>query len=88
MYCDNEMFLSDMMSFASEVYLPFLAANSGAVEQGLTKTEVTLWQGSQPIHHSQPSFKYQHKCYHRIKQSFQNLTEHQRQSLKGLSSLY
>ena len=39
--CDNSQYLTEMLQFASDVYLPFLQANSAAVEAKKSKTEVT-----------------------------------------------
>ena len=74
-FCDNNLYLTEMLQFASDVYLPFLQANSEAVEAKKPLTEVTLWQETNPIVHQQPSFKYQHKCYQRIKESFDQLSK-------------
>ena len=73
--CDNSLYLTEMLQFASDVYLPFLQANSEAVEAKKPETEVKLWQESNPIVHQQPAFKYQHKCYQRIKESFNQLSK-------------
>ena len=73
-FCDNNRVLSNLLNFAAEVYLPFLRSNSKAVEDGQSTTQVTLWNNSQtPITHEQPSFKYQNKCYNRIKEKFNQL---------------
>ena len=74
-HCDNTQYLQDVLQFASDVYLPFLAANNQALLADQKTVEVTLWPDSSPLVHSQPAFKYQQKCYQRIKQSFSNLPQ-------------
>ena len=84
-HCDNEEFLREVMEFAREVYLPFLAASSDAVVKGEDSTQVTLWPGSSsPINHVQPSFKYQHKCLLRIKESFARLSSSEQETVKQM----
>ena len=74
-HCDNQQYLTDMLQFASDVYLPFLEANSEAVEAKMSTTSVTLWQETSPVLHQQPAFKYQYKCYQRIKESYHQLSK-------------
>ena len=74
-HSDSRQYVQDILQFASDVYLPFLAANSRAIADNKKEVEVTLWEGSGPLQHSQPTFKYQQKCYQRIKQSFNDLPQ-------------
>ena len=71
-HCDNKGYLKEMLTFAGEVYLPFLAANSAALAAGEKELKVNLWKEN-PIEHVQPVFKYQDKCFQRIKQSYASL---------------
>ena len=71
-HCDNNEFLKEMLTFAGEVYLPFLAANSSAIAAGDKTMKVNLWREN-TIKHEQPVFKYQDKCYSRLKKSFTSL---------------
>jgi len=64
-HSDNTTFLQEILSFAGQVYLPFLAANSAAIEAGLKEVTVELWE-EDPIQHTQPIFRYQQKCFQRI----------------------
>ena len=73
-HCDNQQFLKDMLTFAGEVYFPFLAANRAAIAGGQQEVQVDLWKEN-PIAHTQPVFKYQDKCFQRIKDSFNSLSE-------------
>ena len=82
--CDNSQYLTEMLQFASDVYLPFLQANSAAVESKKSETEVTLWQETSPILHQQQAFKYQHKCYQRIKESFNQLSKDDKERANDL----
>ena len=73
-FCDNRQLVADMAKFAGDVYLPFLAANSSCVAENKPMVEVSLWASSaEAVAHQQPTFKYQHKCYNRIKESFASL---------------
>ena len=72
-HCDNKGYLKEMLTFAGEVYLPFLAANSAALAAGEKELKVNLWKEN-PIEHVQPVFKYQDKCFQRIKQSYASLS--------------
>jgi len=82
--CDNSQYLTEMLQFASDVYLPFLQANSAAVESKKSDTKVTLWQETSPILHQQQAFKYQHKCYQRIKESFNQLSKDDKERANDL----
>ena len=86
--CDNSLYLTEMLQFASDVYLPFLQANSEAVEAKKPVMEVTLWQKTNPIVHQQPTnvSKYQHKCYQRIKESFDRLSKDDKERANTLFS--
>ena len=62
-----------MLTFAGEVYFPFLAANRAAIVSGQKEVQVNLWKEN-PIVHTQPVFKYQDKCFQRIKDSYSSLS--------------
>ena len=85
-HCDNQQYLTDMLQFASDVYLPFLEANSEAVEAKMSTTSVTLWQETSPVLHQQPAFKYQYKCYQRIKESYHQLSKEDKEKANILFS--
>ena len=85
-HCDNTQYLQDVLQFASEVYLPFLAANNQALLADQKTVEVTLWPQSSPLVHSQPAFKYQQKCYQRIRQSFSKLPQEAQEKLITMMS--
>ena len=82
-HCDNAEFLREILSFAGEVYLPFLAANSAALDSGDKEVSVSLWR-EDPILHTQPTFKYQQKCFKRIRQSYAELLPDQKERAKKL----
>jgi len=84
-HCDNEGYLKEMLSFAGEVYLPFLAANSAALAAGEKQLTVSLWKEN-PIEHVQPVFKYQDKCYKRIQQSYADLSPSDKKRAQELFS--
>jgi len=71
-HCDNKEYLREMLTFAGEVYLPFLAANRAAISAGEKQFKVNLWKEN-PIEHIQPVFKYQEKCFQRIQQKYASL---------------
>eukprot|EP00092_Neocalanus_flemingeri_P068150 GFUD01083231.1.p1 GENE.GFUD01083231.1~~GFUD01083231.1.p1 ORF type:complete len:237 (+),score=56.64 GFUD01083231.1:395-1105(+) len=71
-HCDNKEYLKEILTFAGEVYFPFLAANRAALATGEKELKVNLWKEN-PIEHIQPVFKYQDKCFLRIKQSYASL---------------
>jgi len=71
-HCDNKEYLKEMLTFAGEVYFPFLAANRVALAAGEKEVRVNLWKEN-PIEHSQPVFKYQDKCFQRIQDSYASL---------------
>ena len=85
-HCDNTQYLQDVLQFASDVYLPFLAANHQALLEDKKTVEVTLWPHSSPLLHSQPAFKYQEKCYQRIRQSFSSLPQDAQEKLVDMMS--
>ena len=85
-HSDNTQYLQDVLQFASDVYLPFLAANNEALLADKKTVEVTLWPQSSPLVHSQPAFKYQQKCYQRIRQSFSNLPQDAQEKLIAMMS--
>ena len=82
-HCDNVQFLQEILTFAGEVYLPFLAANSAALYAGEKEVSVSLWRAD-PILHTQPVFKYQQKCFKRIRQSYAELPPDYKERVKKL----
>ena len=85
-HSDSTQYLQDILQFASDVYLPFLAANNQALQEERKTVEVTLWPHSSPLVHSQPAFKYQQKCYQRIRQSFSKLPQEAQEKLIDMMS--
>ena len=85
-HSDSTQYLQDILQFASDVYLPFLAANHQALLEEKKTVEVTLWSNSSPLVHSQPAFKYQQKCYQRIRQSFSDLPQDAQEKLIAMMS--
>jgi len=84
-YCENQKFLEEILNFAAQVYLPFLEANSKSVLDNKQTTEVVLWKNSDSaMNHSQPTFKYQHKCFLRIKEAYQRLEKNEKDALDDL----
>ena len=69
--------------FTGEVNFPFLAANSAALDAGSKEVSVSLWR-EDPILHTQPAFKYQQKCFKRIRQSYAELTPDYKERAKKL----
>jgi hypothetical protein len=55
--------VDDMLRFCATYYLPFLQANAEAYAKA--ENQVSLSLAGQP--YSQPPFKYQVKCYSRLK---------------------
>lgn len=53
----------DLLRLCGDVYLPFLAANAEALESGADQLSLEIW--GQPF--SQAPFRYQGKCYGRLK---------------------
>jgi len=69
-------YVTEMLQFIAEVYLPFLAANRKAILANEKEVTVTLWAGSSsPLQHSQPVFRYQDKCLTRIQAALASLKE-------------
>ena len=60
--------VSDMLRFCATYYLPFLQANAQAYDTG--NDEVSLHLAGQ--RYAQPTFKYQVKCYSRLKKLLAN----------------
>jgi hypothetical protein len=60
--------VSDMLRFCASYYLPFLQANAQAYDTG--NDEVSLHLAGQ--RYAQPTFKYQVKCYSRLKRLLAN----------------
>ena len=58
--------VGDMLQFCATYYLPFLKANADAYNNGDDQVSVSL--AGQP--YTQPTFKYQVKCYSRLKSLF------------------
>lgn len=58
--------VADMLQFCATYYLPFLQANANAYDNGDDQVAVSL--AGQP--YAQPTFKYQVKCYSRLKSLF------------------
>ena len=85
-HCDNTQYVREILQFASDVYLPFLAANNQALLEEKKTVEVMLWPQASPLVHSQPAFKYQQKCYQRIRQSFSNLPRDAQEKLIDMMS--
>ena len=83
---DSSQYMREVLQFASDVYLPFLAANSKAIAENKKTVEVTLWEGSSPLQHTQPAFKYQQKCYQRIRQAFSKLPQDAQHTLIDMMS--
>ena len=55
--------VSDMLGFCATYYLPFLQANAEALANA--EDQVSLSLAGRP--YAQPTFKYQAKCYERLK---------------------
>ena len=66
----------EMMRFAADVYLPFLAANRAALANGEKEVRLGLWGGE--VEHQQPVFKYQEKCYQILEKIYRELPESDR----------
>lgn len=72
----------NMLGFASQVYLPFLAANRAALAAGQGEVHVGLWGGE--VDHRQPVFKYQDKCYKVLQEEFNKLEGEDKQRCKDI----
>ena len=55
--------VGDMLRFCATYYLPFLQANASAYANGEDKVSLSLAEHP----YAQPTFKYQVKCYSRLK---------------------
>ncbi len=67
--------VKELLSFAGEVYLPFLEANKTALEKGAESFKLTIL--GHP--YSQGVFSYQVKCLDEIKRRYQALAESDRE---------
>lgn len=61
--------VSDMLRYCATYYLPFLQENSDAIERG--DKNISLSLAGKP--YAQPVFKYQAKCFARLKSLFVNV---------------
>ena len=55
--------VNQLLEFTGRYYLPFLQANANAAESGASDFSLTLAERT----YTQPTFKYQVKCYRRLK---------------------
>lgn len=69
-----------LLAYAARTYLPFLVANQQALERG--EDQLTLTIEGAPF--SQGVFKYQSKCYDRLKKRFAAVTDEPAERLKGV----
>jgi len=60
--------VSELLKFTARYYLPFLKANAEAYAEGAEVMSVTLGDRA----YEQPTFKYQVKCYDRLKKLLQS----------------
>jgi len=65
--------VSELLKYAAKYYLPFLKANSEAYAAGDDQLELEL--AGQPF--VQATFKYQVKCYDRLRKRFSGLGGHE-----------
>jgi len=70
--------IPELLRLAADVYLPFLAANFEAMQQGHKEVSVKLL--GQPF--SQAPFRYQAKCYDGLKKKFAALPREARQRIE------
>ncbi|MEM7254338.1 MAG: glutathione S-transferase [Pseudomonadota bacterium] len=68
----------DLLSLCGAAYLPFLAANSKAIEADADSVRVEIW--GHP--YSQAPFRYQGKCYSRLKALFAGLSADARRTIE------
>jgi len=61
--------VADLLRLCGEAYLPFLEANLAALESGADEVALEIW--GQPFR--QPAFRYQGKCYLRLRSMFEAL---------------
>lgn len=61
----------EFIRFAGNTYLPFLEANSNALQSGGDTVSVEILEG---IQHQQPVFKYQAKCFKVLKEEYSKLS--------------
>jgi glutathione S-transferase len=69
-----------LLKICAATYLPFLAANAEAVDAGADTVQLELLD--QPF--SQPPFRYQTKCYSRLKSLYANLPQPDKQRIDPL----
>lgn len=69
--------VTGLLRICGEAYLPFLAANLAAVEDGAPEVRLEIF--GKP--YAQEPFRYQAKCYTRLKSLYQRLTPESRATL-------
>ncbi len=72
--------VGELLGFAGEVYLPFLAANAAALSAGRDSFSVTLMG----VDYAQASFKYQARCLEVLRERFAALPMEARERLQDL----
>ena len=63
--------LHAILSLCGEAYLPFLCSNADALEAGADEVCLDIWGNS----FKQPPFRYQAKCYARLRSLYANLDD-------------
>ena len=69
-----------LLSLAGEVYLPFLAANAEAYGEGRDSLSFKAWD----LDFSQPPFRYQVKCFERLRAIWSDLGSAERARIEPL----
>lgn len=69
--------IAELLKVAGDTYLPYLAANSRAIEKGETAFTVDLPEGR----FTQDTFKYHKKCLDRLRDEWAQLTPEHREKL-------
>lgn len=69
-----------LLKVCGDAYLPFLAANERAVLSGADTVELPIWG----VPYSQPPFRYQVKCYSRLRSLYANLSDGARKNVDDL----
>lgn len=67
-----------LLALAGELYLPFLAANQRAWRQGLDRLQLRVWG----LDYTLAPFKYQVKCFERLRERYAALDGHARTRLE------